>query len=150
MSDFINKMYGQLTEKKITLRKRRAALKAHAARLVPFFSELDGLGCEPYITEDWIYISLSGDKHKFLAFVRCLRKHDFKVNPIAKGATGFSQFNHEMDDLPMYVSFSSTVCRRVKVGTKTVEQDVFETVCDELMPYGEVTPDSATANDIPF
>jgi hypothetical protein len=27
--------------------------------------------------------------------------------------------------------FTSTVCRRVKVGTKTVEVDVYETVCGE-------------------
>ncbi|HEY4365880.1 MAG TPA: hypothetical protein VGN07_01490 [Steroidobacteraceae bacterium] len=150
MSEFIKKMHGQLTEKRDMLRKRRTALRTHAERLSAFFSELDGLGCEPYITEDWMYVSLSGDKHKFLAFVRCLRKHGFKVDPIEKGATGFTQFCRELENLPIYVQFSSTVCRRVKVGTKTIEQDVFETVCDELMPYGEVTPESATANDIPF
>jgi hypothetical protein len=32
----------------------------------------------------------------------------------------------------IWLAFSSTVCRRVKIGTKTVEQDVYETVCDEL------------------
>lgn len=42
-------------------------------------------------------------------------------------------------ELRWYLSFSSSVCRRVKVGTRTVEQDVYETVCDEItMPEAAV------------
>lgn len=55
-------------------------------------------------------------------------------------------------DLPVYFQFSSTACRRVKVGTQTVEQDVYETVCDELMPYEQATqakPVEQPADNIP-
>jgi hypothetical protein len=41
----------------------------------------------------------------------------------------------------------------VKIGTKTIEQDVFETVCDELMPYGDQPPaprPESVADEIPF
>lgn len=151
METTISKMQKALFEAKLQIRKRRAALKLHAEKLAPLFADVEALGSEPYMTADWLYISLTGDKHKFLAFARVLRKHGFKLNPVQKGATGFNQFCNELEELPIYVTFSSTVCRRVKVGTKMVEQDVFETVCDELMPYGDSPePVKEPADEIPF
>jgi hypothetical protein len=153
MIDIIAKMQAALDEKKKTLRKRRAAMKVHAAKLQALFADVEPLGCDPYTDGDWIFVSLTGDKHKFLQFCRAMRKHGFEVPKVEKGATGFQKLNYigEGDNaLALYFIFSSSVCRRVKVGTKMVEQDVFEVVCDELMPYGEQHPAAEPVNDLPF
>jgi hypothetical protein len=44
------------------------------------------------------------------------------TNPEAEATLG---------DVRLYITFSSNDCRRVQVGTKTVEQPVYETVCDD-------------------
>lgn len=154
MNDTIQKLHKRISEKKIELRKRRAAIRAHEAKLTALFADVEALGSEPYTDGDWIFISLSGDKHKFLSFARVIRKHGFELPTIEKGATGFTKLESigEGDaHVYVYFQFSSTQCRRVKTGTKMVEQEVYETVCDELMPYGEQpTPVPEPVNDIPF
>ena len=153
MSDLLKKMHQTVIEKLNKLRQHRAAMQFHAAKLIALFTDVEALGGEPHSDGDWIFVPVTGDKHKFLAFARVIAKHGFKVPKVEKGATGFTQleFLGEGDNqLYLYFQFSSSVCRRVKVGTKTVEQDVYETVCDELMPYAESTPMPEPANNIPF
>jgi hypothetical protein len=136
-------MQAALDEKKRMLRKRRAAMKFHMAKLQALFADVDPLGAEPWTDGDWIYVTVTGDKHAFLAFARVIRRHGFELPKIEKGATGFTKVEHigEGDNLlTFYFTFTSSACRRVKVGTKMVEQDVFEVVCDELTPYEPVQP----------
>lgn len=150
----IEKIKEQMERKRQELRKRRIAIRKGLPKLAPLFADVEALGGEPYTDGDWIYVPVTGDKIKFLAFVRCIAKHGFKAPKVEKGATGFTQLEYmgDGDDMvPVYFQFSSTACRRVKIGTKTVEQDVYETVCDELMPYGEQPAPTAPAEDsIPF
>ena len=158
MIDIFAKLQASLDEKKRTLRKRRAAMKFHAAKLQALLADLEPLGCDPWTDGDWIYWTVTGDKHAFLAFARAIRKHGFELPKIEKGATGFTKYERlgEGDnELTLYFTFTSSTCRRVKVGTKMVEQDVFETVCDELQPYEQAPPPPApsatqTMNEIPF
>lgn len=151
MSETIKKLCDAIAKKAAELNERQDAVKKHSIRLAPLLAELETIGCEPYFSDaPWMYVSLAGDKHKFLSFVRVMRKHGFKINPVEKGATGFNQFCNELGDLQLYVSFSSTACRRVKTGTKLVEQDVYETVCDEMMPYGDQPGEAAVVDEIPF
>lgn len=157
MIDVFAKLQAALDEKKKLLRKRRAAMKFHMAKLQALFTELDPLGCDPWTDGDWIYLTVTGDKHAFLAFARIIRKHGFELPKIEKGATGFNQFVHlgEGDNaVTLYFTFTSTACRRVKVGTKMVEQEVFEVVCDEIEPYEPAQRPAPVAaqsmNEIPF
>lgn len=154
MSTVLKKMHEAVTNKKLALRKHRTAIKANEAKLQALFADVEALGGEPYTDGDWIWVPLIGDKHKFLAFARVIRKHGFEMPKVEKGATGFTKLSYLGSDdtqLTLYFQFSSSVCRRVKVGTKTVEQDVYETVCDELMPYGaQPAPVPEPVNDIPF
>lgn len=154
MEDLVEKLKQGLHEKMERARQRYAAIEACLPKLKEMFAEVQTLGCEPHTDGDWIFVPLSGDKHKFLAFVRIIRKHGFEKPNVEKNATGFSNLSM-LGEVPIYFQFSSTACRRVKIGTKTVEQDVFETVCDEMMPYGDSSPapvsaESTCANDIPF
>ena len=87
-------------------------------------------------------VSISGDKHTLAAAVRIFRTHGFSTTsePPKKGDSTWNAFYSKSGcDLRWWFRFSSSVCRRVKVGTRTVEQDVYETVCDETtMPEAAV------------
>jgi hypothetical protein len=93
-------------------------------------------------------INVAGDKHILASAIRALRTHGFKTRnePPATNASSWSAWfepEHEDHALPweirqsgrVYLYFSSTVCRRVKVGqtTRVVTEDVYETVCGETV-----------------
>ncbi len=85
-------------------------------------------------------ISITGDKHALTAGFGALRRLGFE--PTTRPKSGEPQyhtfFTHE-SGAQIWFAFSSTQCRRVKTGTKTVEQDVYETVCDEMQLPDEIT-----------
>lgn len=143
----------RLREERDAIRKRREQFRASRDKLEPLLTELHELGCELRFPNS-IDVTLTGDKHKFLALLRVLNRHGLKTPKIEKGATGLSHFFYpEGTELSLYVVFSSTVCRRVKVGTKMVEQEIYETVCDEIYPHGEQpvpAPAPTSLNEIPF
>lgn len=157
MTSILPKLHESMAAKELQLCKRRASLRTHEAKLQALFADIEALGGEPHSDGDWIFVPVTGDKHKFLAFARLIAKHGFGAPRVEKGATGFTMLKllgSGDSELPIYFQFSSTACRRVKVGTKTVEQDVYETVCDESLPYGEQSPqhpaESAVVDDLPF
>jgi len=78
-------------------------------------------------------IYASGNKHDLAGCVRALRVNGFKSDsaPPGKHDSSWTAFFHNEEGAKVYFNFSSKVCRRVKVGTKMVEQDLYETVCDE-------------------
>lgn len=132
-------------------------------RYLKFVQEMVLLGCELSTDSDFdIHFRVSGDKQKFLQLVRCHRRYGFKPEMPAKGATtAFWRINDRNEQIGMYFSFSSTICHRVKVGTKMVEQDVYETRCESFVPDEEpqlqgpthivaMLPSSAPDDDIPF
>ena len=78
-------------------------------------------------------VAVAGDKHEFAAAIRALRVNGFKTDeePPAKNEPSWCGHFERVDGARMYLSFTSKSCRRVKVGTKMVEEDVYETVCNE-------------------
>lgn len=96
-------------------------------------------------------ISITGTKHDLEAVWRELRKMGFESpdnRPKATDPSFTGYFKRQIDGCKVYLFFSSTVCRRVKTGTRMVEQDVYETVCGEVeIPQ---TADSQQVDDIPF
>jgi hypothetical protein len=94
-----------------------------------------------YVDSDGDFrISVSGDKHIFASAIRAFRIHGLKTTekaPDPKTAYWSAWFYGEgavRERMKVLFSFSSTVCRRVKVGEieKTVKEDVYETVCGEM------------------
>ena len=76
-------------------------------------------------------ITVSGDKAMVKLIWNKPRTVGYvtELNP-AENEVNFSGWWY-MDDQPrIWLSFSSTVCKRVKVGTKTQVIDVFEVVCE--------------------
>ena len=154
MTDIIKQLNDKLRQKREKLKKFRDAIQANADKLRAILADFVEIGAEPITDGDWIHITVTGDKHKFLQFCRAMRKHGIELPKIEKGSTGFTKLHFLGDayELTLYFNFSSTQCRRVKVGTKMVEQEVFEVVCDELMPYEPAQPATASApsDDLPF
>lgn len=91
------------------------------------------------LCSDDLTINISGTKDNLVGAWRVLRKNGFVFSgqrPASNVSywTGWFRKN-EPDagvEAAVYLSFSSTVCRRVKTGTKLVEQDVYETVCEPI------------------
>lgn len=82
---------------------------------------------------DSIDISVSGDymvlKAIFSAFLKAGYKPDSR--PTEEKLSSFNTyFTHPQRPLRFYLYFSSTLCRRVKIGTKMQEVAVYETVCE--------------------
>lgn len=79
-----------------------------------------------------IDLHYSGDKFVLQGIFAALRKADYEPSsrPQKDELSSFSTYFSKADAPRLWISFSSTKCRRVQVGTKMVEQPVYETVCD--------------------
>lgn len=131
----------QLDKAAAELAERRALWARHKAELLPMIRAMQKLNPTVRLSGE-IDIHIAGDVHVLTAAVRVLRTHGFITcnSPPKKGDSIWSAFFQRGDcPLQVWFKFASTVCRRVKIGTEMVEQDVFETVCDEFMlPESEV------------
>lgn len=146
-------------------------LAERADRLLPMIAALEALDvtCELEVSGDpCINVRFTGDKQKFTAVLRELRTRQWNTNDPKDrpkpGVTFWSSWFYDEakpgdSTTKFWLSFSSNVCRRVKVGTKIVpqhEEDVYEVVCGEIEPYaaaatGAVETAAAPADDgIPF
>lgn len=133
-----------------------AYLDAHSAVLHPLLEEIEKL--EPHridVDDGYTNLNITGDKHKLNAVFGLLRRHGFMPAERPKaGNSSYSTFFRNPDDASaptLWLSFSSTQCRRVKVGsrTRTIEEDIYETVCDE-QEYPEVKPSAEVVDEMPF
>lgn len=160
----LDPVFGKLSDAHGKLARRANEWNACKGQYLKFVQEMILLGCELSTDADYdLHLRVSGDKQKFLQLVRCHRRHGFKPDMPAKGATAaFWRINAYDAQMGMYFSFSSTVCQRVKVGTKMVEQGVYETHCESFVPDEEPqlqapasvaalpSASSEFADDVPF
>jgi hypothetical protein len=121
----------------------------NSARYLPIVEQLEALGSEPSFS-CWVYAGIIGNRDKLIKAIRILRTSGLKSCDIPKeGSSTFSSWYHNEDhSLGVFLSFSSTVCRRVKVGTKTETVDVYAVECGED-PAEPASP-SAMSDDVPF
>jgi hypothetical protein len=99
-----------------------------------------------------INVSLSGNTADLTKFFRLMRSNGFVPDFRPKDAQNVfnTWFRHE-DGTQFYLSFSSTVCRRVQVGTQMVETPIYETVCSDDPTPADVFVESApVADEVPF
>lgn len=119
------------------------------------FRQLEGLEIEPgfYADNEYITLSFTGDGEKLKTVWGLLRRAGFStsIRP-KKGDTAFNAFWHQEGLMDLFMCFSSNLCKRVKVGTKMVEQDVFETQCGEMPEVEAEAPsaDVVEVDDVPF
>ena len=101
------------------------------------------------IAQSWdgdLCLSLSGSRADLTRLWRILREHQWTC--IGERPTDNSSYWSGFFDRPdiaykprIYLSFSSTVCRRVKIGTRTQEVDVYETTCGDGDPLNKESSD---------
>jgi hypothetical protein len=126
----------------------------------PVVNALTRIGSEPYLSSGTLYVSMTGDKQKLTQAFRIFRTAgmEFSGDRPKKGDSSWSAvFKHQSQTVYVFFQFTSSVCRRVKVGTKTVEQDIYETQCgdlstDEPAPLLTIVPPVAAleADEVPF
>jgi hypothetical protein len=98
----------------------------------PLVKRLQELEVRVGLSSD-IDLSFSGDKAKLTQVIRLLRTNGFSTRddlPEANKSYWHARFRHSEHKLPFWVSFSSTVCRQVPIGTRMVEETVYEVRCD--------------------
>jgi len=131
------------------LRKRHESISRRAARwiehkdaMLPLVRDMILLGCAVDMADEDLNIRFSGDKQKFLSVVRAQFRHGLRpdLSSLKKGSTEGTWFQNR-GTLRIYTAFSSTVCRRVQIGTQTQEVPIYETVCDSPVPDSSELPD---------
>lgn len=152
----------RLVEKSQQAVKNGKALKETVSLLPDLFRRLEEMNLDVGFNLDntWINLSFTGDGAKLGEVWGLLRRHGYKTNcrPV-KGETQFYAFWEREGAVQFFMCFSSSVCRRVQIGTEMKEVPIYETQCGELpeieednkevavVDSGEVT---VADNDIPF
>lgn len=146
-----------ITEQTLALAKLRLRWSAIKDFYRPIINAFHRLGLEPKLSSD-VDVSFTGDAKKLAAVVTILRGSGFNTTAARpkKGDTSWSAYyNHPDCETKVWLYFTSSVCKRVKVGTKMVEQDVFEVQCGDIVepeiPQLTAVPVPALeADELPF
>lgn len=122
---------------------------------LPVVEKLAALGSEPYVySSNLVYAALTGDVHILTDAIRALRTGGFKASygekPERKSATFTAIYKHPEAKLGILLAFSSSVCRRIKVGTKTETVDVYEVQCGESDEFKAEGAVDNVVDDLPF
>ena len=121
--------YGRDTAKRIN-----TMIKCHSKQVTEIVKRLTAAGVN--VNNVWIdstsyNIDITGTKDDLHIMFGTLRKCGLEpsTRPEEKQAT-YSTF-WRSEGFSIWVSFGSTTCKRVQVGTKMQEVPVYETVCEE-------------------
>ncbi len=84
------------------------------------------------VADDCVDLSVSGDRHVLNAVFGAFRRLGYEPDerPATPEPTFSTYFRHPNHGCKLWLNFSSSTCRRVKIGTKTKEVDIYETVCE--------------------
>lgn len=124
----------ELAERALSLAKSRQKWNSIKDFYRPIINALQRLGIEPSFSND-IDVRFAGDAHKLAAAVRILRTSGFETiseRPKPGDVSWTAWYDHPNCGTRLYLYFTSSVCKRVKTGTKMVEQDVYETQCGDI------------------
>lgn len=95
---------------------------------------LSDMGAELSVDSHDINVRFTGNKATLESYWKALRNAGYEPDDhigTDKKPSYFSTKWRKDGFTPIYMAFSSNVCRTVQTGTKMVEQAVYETVCDE-------------------
>lgn len=101
----------------------QVATALNAAKIEIIRASLDSEDVNLYITGD--YAVLKGIFHVFRTL-----GYEPSSRPEKQEPSFTCYFHKKEQKMAFYLSFSSTICKRKKIGTKMVEQDIYETVCE--------------------
>lgn len=123
--------------------KQMESLAREASLLAPYMAEFDAIGQFAEDNDATLYLTsgpclsiyVTGKPEKLTAFWAYFRSRGYIPDahvPEGKFSSFSTRFRKDPEKYEgnIYFSYSSTVCRRVQVGTKTVEEPVYEIQCD--------------------
>jgi hypothetical protein len=117
-----------------------AYAEKHGEQLVPVVEELEHMDCGLIRAVFWasdLSVSISGTAHQFGLAWGFLRGQGFKCEnerPKPKESAWSGFFTNPTTQASIFVTFASTQCQRVQVGTRTEEVPVYEVQCGEVAP----------------
>lgn len=137
MSDTIAKMVGKdLIDSDKRLRDQASwyhANKGNIQALADAFKESSIEVVRANLSFEEVDVSVAGDRHTLNGIFSIFRKLGYEPTDRPKSAPEASfhcRWDHADHSTRFWLSFSSTKCTRVKVGTETREVDIYETVCE--------------------
>lgn len=139
----------QLQEQALNLAKTKAKWNGCKSLLGPVVNAVAKLGIEPTFGY-CLDISFSGDAKRLAAVVRILRISGWNSNaakPVKGDTSWHAIFDHPDTQVTIWMYFTSSVCKRVKTGTKMVETDIYEVQCGDIS--GTDTELPALPNAVP-
>jgi len=129
-----------LAEENIAFAKRKIKWVASKPHLLPLIAKLVALGHEPRYNDSYLSIDFAGDAKALADVVRALRNSGWdtkSAKPKPEDTSWSAYYTKEGCKVDVFLWFSSSVCRKVKVGTKLVEQDVYEVQCGDTNLLGD-------------
>lgn len=146
-----------LVERSQTANKNFNAFKQTVSAVPELFRRFEELDIDVgfCLDNEYINVTFTGDGARLTAVWRAFRTHGYNTEARPKkGDTTFYAFWHRDGMSKLFMHFSSSMCRRVQVGTKMVEQPIYETQCGELPELDHTASVPAvvetTNEDIPF
>jgi len=135
MSSLISDIKAEIRNSKRTWKQQRDLFKEHEAYITEFVDEInlsDASSARMNCDSEEVNFYASGKADVLKEIFRAFRKLGYEPSsrPEAKPQSNFTCYFSRDGRPTFYLSFSSTLCRRVKVGTKMQEVDVYETVCE--------------------
>lgn len=150
----------KLVEHSQKVSKSLKDFKRTVKELGTLFRSLEELDIDLQFNPDGEYIALmfTGDGERLKRVWGELRRNGYKTTSHpAKGDTTFYAFWEREGYARLFMNFSSSMCKRVQVGTKMVEQPIYETQCGELPELDVEAPatnltvvEGGFDDDIPF
>jgi hypothetical protein len=143
----------RLVEKSQQSAKNAKSFRQTVTTLPDLFRTFEEMDIDPRFDLDNEYITLqfTGDGNKLKEVWGLLRRHGYNVSSRpTKGETTFLGFWTREGVANLFMYFTSSMCRRVQVGTEMKEVPIYETQCGEL-PEIDAPPSAVTVvDDIPF
>ncbi len=124
--DPITKAMEALLNENTARRDKWMSEKTHLQETIEAF---EALGAHVSVDTGFeINIRIAGDKECFLNCWKLWRALGIRLSPPEKGATEIYQ-HIEPFGVKIWFHFTSTVCKRVKIGTEMRAVDIYETQC---------------------
>ena len=136
-----NEMTSVVKEDRRKAKRRTNFLKAHDVEITRVTTELLGIPGYSSLRMDWqccLDLNYTGDIEVLKALFHTFRTLGYEPNARPEDpnaptfCTHFRNPNHP--EIRWWLNFSSTMCKRVKVGTEMVERDVYEIKCVKDIP----------------
>lgn len=127
----------QLEDATLQLASQVAKWNGARSILEPLTAKLAELEIEPRLDGTYSYdIQFTGNKKRLEQVWTLLRISGFELpreakRPEANEPSWHGWFYNEDCEWKIWVNFTSTVCTRVKVGIKMVQEDIYEVKCEE-------------------